>query len=76
MLNTNIFLSIGHDTTATAAPWILYCLAKHPEYQHKVQEEIDSLLEDRDSDDILWFVNISLKPLKVLKWTKFMKIKE
>ncbi|XP_013084721.2 cytochrome P450 4F6-like isoform X2 [Biomphalaria glabrata] len=48
------FMFAGHDTTATAAPWIVYCLAKNPEYQTKVQDEIDSVLEGRDSDCILW----------------------
>uniref|UniRef100_A0A2C9JV95 Cytochrome P450 n=1 Tax=Biomphalaria glabrata TaxID=6526 RepID=A0A2C9JV95_BIOGL len=48
------FLFAGHDTTATAAPWIVYCLAKNPECQTKVQDEIDSVLEGRDSDCIMW----------------------
>ncbi|KAH9509334.1 Cytochrome P450 4F6 [Bulinus truncatus] len=48
------FMFAGHDTTATAAPWIVYTLAKHSEYQTKVQQEVDSILEDRDSDFILW----------------------
>jgi len=48
------FLFEGHDTTASAISWILYSLAKHPEYQEKCQEEIDGVLEGRDSDDLLW----------------------
>lgn len=48
------FLFEGHDTTASAISWILYSLAKHPEYQEKCQEEIDDLLVGRESDDILW----------------------
>ncbi|KAL4221389.1 hypothetical protein ACF0H5_019647 [Mactra antiquata] len=48
------FLFEGHDTTASAISWILYSLAKHPEYQQKCQEEIDNILQDRSSDDIEW----------------------
>lgn len=48
------FLFEGHDTTASAISWILYSLAKHPEYQEKCQEEIDELLSGRESDDIKW----------------------
>lgn len=46
----------GHDTTASAVSWILYSLCEHPEYQHKVQQEIDTVLQGRDSDDIQWWV--------------------
>nr|AGC92781.1 cytochrome P450 [Meretrix meretrix] len=48
------FMFEGHDTTASATSWILYSLAKHPEYQKKCQEEIDQLLQGRDTDDIEW----------------------
>ncbi|XP_053380794.1 cytochrome P450 4F6-like [Mercenaria mercenaria] len=48
------FLFEGYDTTASAISWILYSLAKHPEYQEKCQEEIDDLLQGRESDDIKW----------------------
>ncbi|EMD34485.1 hypothetical protein CERSUDRAFT_97741 [Gelatoporia subvermispora B] len=30
----------GHDTTATTLTWLFYELAKHPEYQSKMREEI------------------------------------
>jgi cytochrome P450 len=49
-----LFDFVGHDTTASAISWILYSLAKHPEYQEKCQEEIDELLSGRESDDIKW----------------------
>ncbi|KAK7478152.1 hypothetical protein BaRGS_00030599 [Batillaria attramentaria] len=46
------FMFEGHDTTASAISWILYSLAKHPEYQQKVQAEIDEVLGDRQ--DVEW----------------------
>ncbi|XP_033735423.1 leukotriene-B4 omega-hydroxylase 3-like [Pecten maximus] len=48
------FLFEGHDTTASAISWILYSLATHPEHQAKVQEEIDHVLEGRESDRLQW----------------------
>ena len=48
------FLFEGHDTTASSLTWMLYIMAKYPEHQRRVQEEIDDVLEGRDSDEILW----------------------
>jgi len=48
--------TIGHDTTASSISWILYSLALTPEWQKRCQDEIDTLLEDRDTDDIEWYV--------------------
>ncbi|KAK7494593.1 hypothetical protein BaRGS_00014246 [Batillaria attramentaria] len=44
----------GHDTTASAISWALYSLCEHPEYQERVQAEVDHILEGRDSDNIEW----------------------
>ncbi|XP_052808735.1 leukotriene-B4 omega-hydroxylase 3-like [Mya arenaria] len=48
------FLFEGHDTTASAISWILYSLAEHPEYQRKCQQEVDQVLQGRDSDFVEW----------------------
>ncbi|XP_022102018.1 cytochrome P450 4F12-like [Acanthaster planci] len=48
----NIFLFAGHETTATTTTWLLYNLARYPEHQTKVREEVDKILEKRDSDRI------------------------
>lgn len=48
------FMFEGHDTTSSSISWILYALAKHPEYQEKVHEEIDSILLGREDDTIQW----------------------
>lgn len=43
------FMAGGHDTTSTAMSWLLYEVARHPDVQRKVQEEIDTVsLEDSD----------------------------
>ncbi|XP_064601467.1 cytochrome P450 4B1-like [Liolophura sinensis] len=41
------FLFEGHDTTASATSWTLYALAKYPDMQERVREEVDELLGDR-----------------------------
>ena len=33
----------GHDTTAAGASWCIYLLGRHPEIQHRVQEELDEV---------------------------------
>lgn len=51
-----VFLTFkGHDTTTSGISWILYAMASHPEHQVLCQQEIDSVLADRDSDEILWY---------------------
>ncbi|MGW1378487.1 cytochrome P450 [Streptomyces sp. NPDC002446] len=42
-----IFLLAGHETTATSLAFTLHLLARHPEEQTKVREEIDRVLADR-----------------------------
>ena len=48
------FMFGGHDTTASAISWLLYNLARHPNIQAKAVEEVDSLLDERDNDRLLW----------------------
>lgn len=38
----------GYDTTASAGSWCLHLLAHHPEWQHKIREEANEVLGDRD----------------------------
>jgi len=33
----------GHDTTANALIWTLYCISQNPEVEKKVLEEVDSI---------------------------------
>lgn len=48
----DVFMFAGHDTTTSALSWTAYSLAANPQEQEKCQEEIDGLLEGRDSDEI------------------------
>ena len=38
------FMFEGHDTTTSGIAWTLYCLAKHPEHQEKIREEVREVL--------------------------------
>ena len=52
-----------HNTTMSGMCWTLYCLAKYPEHQEKVREEVRSVLMGREQleyDD--------LKELKYTQW--------
>jgi cytochrome P450 len=44
----------GFDTTTSALSWTLYAVARWPEHQMRIQEEVGELLEGRSNDDILW----------------------
>ncbi|KAK2165954.1 hypothetical protein LSH36_44g13010 [Paralvinella palmiformis] len=62
-VEVDTFLFEGHDTTASGISWTLYSLAQNPEWQKRCQQEIDQILDGRDSDYILWE---DLSNLKVL----------
>ncbi len=44
-LRTHIFT--GHETTSSTLSWMWYLLALHPEYQLKLEAEIDQVLQGR-----------------------------
>ncbi|XP_048346360.1 ultra-long-chain fatty acid omega-hydroxylase isoform X2 [Sphaerodactylus townsendi] len=48
------FMFGGHDTTASGLSWVLYNLARHPEYQDQCREEIQNLLQGRETEEIEW----------------------
>ncbi len=57
------FMFEGHDTTTSGMCWTLYCLAKHPEAQEKVREEVRGVLQGRN--------NLDYDDLKELKYTQW-----
>ncbi|KAM5181213.1 ultra-long-chain fatty acid omega-hydroxylase-like isoform 1-T2 [Mantella aurantiaca] len=48
------FMFEGHDTTASGLSWILYNMARHPEYQNKCREEIAELIKGKDTTSLEW----------------------
>ncbi|KAM6167056.1 cytochrome P450 4F3-like [Erethizon dorsatum] len=44
----------GHDTTASGLSWVLYNLARHPEYQERCRQEVRELLRGRQPEEIEW----------------------
>ncbi|KAF5314792.1 hypothetical protein D9758_017507 [Tetrapyrgos nigripes] len=59
----------GHETTASTTTWLLYELARHPEYQAKIRGEIDEIrdskpegedLNSNDYDSMVYF-NAAIK---------------
>ncbi len=60
------FLFAGHDTISSGLTWMFYCLAKYPEHQKKVQEELDEILKDRRSNTVEWYDIFSLLHLPPL----------
>ena len=46
--NLQVFILAGHESTAHAIAHAIYFLAMYPEYQVKIQKEIDSILGDSD----------------------------
>ena len=57
------FMFEGHDTTTSGMCWTLYCLAKHPEHQVKIREEVTNILMGRE-----WLEYDDLKDLKYTQW--------
>ncbi|XP_046578718.1 ultra-long-chain fatty acid omega-hydroxylase-like [Haliotis rubra] len=48
------FLFEGHDTTTSGISWTLFTMASKPEFQTRIQEELDTLLNGRESKHITW----------------------
>ena len=51
--NIITFIGAGHETTARALGWTLYCLAEAPWERDKVEAEIDAVLA-REPDPVKW----------------------
>ncbi|XP_078387266.1 cytochrome P450 4F3 isoform X2 [Cetorhinus maximus] len=59
------FMFEGHDTTASGISWVLYNLARHPEYQRKCREEIEELMKGKDDNELEWD-DLSQMPFTVM----------
>jgi cytochrome P450 len=51
--NLITFIGAGHETTARALGWTLYCLAESPWEREKIENEIDVLMA-QEVDPVLW----------------------
>jgi cytochrome P450 len=51
--NIITFIGAGHETTARALGWTIYCLAESPWEREKIEEEIASVLA-REPDPVKW----------------------
>jgi cytochrome P450 len=59
--NIITFIGAGHETTARALGWTLYCLANSPSDREKVEAEIDEVMA-REPDPVTW--------LDAMPWTR------
>ncbi|KGF67980.1 cytochrome P450 [Hoeflea sp. BAL378] len=59
--NIITFIGAGHETTARALGWTLYCLANSPTDRAMVEAEIDAVLA-REPDPVKW--------LDLMPWTR------
>ena len=51
--NILTFIGAGHETTARALAWTLYCVAETPQFRVLMEEEIDRVLAD-GADPVDW----------------------
>lgn len=57
--NILTFIGAGHETTARALAWTLYCVANSPAIRDAMETEIDSVLED-GADPVDWLERMPL----------------
>ncbi|KAF5921568.1 hypothetical protein HPG69_009136 [Diceros bicornis minor] len=48
------FMFEGHDTTSSGLSWVLFNLAKYPEYQEKCREEVQGVMKGRELEELEW----------------------
>jgi cytochrome P450 len=44
----------GHDTTTSAISWAMYALAKYPDMQQRVLDDVTEVMGDREN--IEWYI--------------------
>src|SRR4029453_18181346 len=47
LAHVNILLVAGHETTTTLGAWLLYLLARHPDFAARVDQEVGQVLGDQ-----------------------------
>lgn len=51
--NVLTFIGAGHETTARALAWTLYCVANRPEFRRLMEEEIDRVIAE-GAEPVKW----------------------
>lgn len=51
--NILTFIGAGHETTARALAWTLYCVAHRPDFRRLMEAEIDSVLAE-EAEPVTW----------------------
>ncbi|WP_163272421.1 cytochrome P450 [Chelativorans alearense] len=68
--NIITFIGAGHETTARALGWTLYCLANLPEERARIEAEIDAVLAS-EPDPVKW---LDLMPLARAAFEEAMRL--
>lgn len=52
--NAFIFAFAGHDTTGHTLSWLMFELARHPDIQKRLQQEVDEFFKELDGRDMTY----------------------
>jgi len=68
--NTFLFFLAGHETTASALNWSIYLLAKYPDIQGRVREELDRVLGGKpvESDQLKDLLYLDMFVKEVMRY--------
>mmetsp|Transcript_2120 Transcript_2120/g.4105 ORF Transcript_2120/g.4105 Transcript_2120/m.4105 type:complete len:492 (+) Transcript_2120:1756-3231(+) len=71
--NALIFAFAGHDTTGHTLTWLLFELAKHPQYQKELQREVDAFFEEIGNRAVE-YEDLKKLPFMTRCWTETLRL--